>query len=714
MNKLYDQLMDISMNLWWCWQPEVISIFRDMDADLWREVNHNAIAFLKRLGPEKLQERVSELAIESRVIYAAHRLQEYMLLRSGWGPENAASLRSRPIAYFSAEFGLHESLPIYSGGLGVLAGDHLKSASDLGVPIVGVGLFYDQGYFRQSIDAEGWQQESYGNADEEMLPMQVAEGRDGKPLTIEVETRNESVAASVYKLQVGRSLLILLKPLPTEEEEADQKISSHSARLYGGNERVRIRQELLLGVGGLRALRALGVDPGVLHLNEGHCAFATLEAIRYAMAEQGFGFSEAKRYVSAMTVFTTHTPVEAGHDRFPPKLVEEQIGPLRDELKIDQAELLGLGRTKPDDDKETFCMTVLALKTSQRANGVSCIHGGVSRRMWNDLWPQRDEHEVPIGHITNGVHVSSWVAPQMRKLYERYLGRQWIEQISNRKVWRGVEQINDEELWETHRVLKGHLVNFVRRREMIQAEQRGEPVAEVKRRCSLLNPDYLTIGFARRFALYKRAGLLIEDEEWLKGLLGNLDRPVQVVFAGKAHPQDEKGKELIQRIFRLSRDKSFEGRIFLVENYDINVGRHLVQGVDVWLNNPRRPLEACGTSGQKVVLNGGLNCSTLDGWWAEGYDGQNGFAIGSGKVHKDTEEHDRREAQELKKVLSEEVVPLFYRRDQSGLPREWIRQVKNALMSLGWRYCAARMMIDYTQTSYLPAGGANTAHCPDG
>lgn len=711
--RLYDQLMEIGHNLWWSWQPDVGAIFRDLDVELWREVNHNPVAFLKRLGPERLAERAEHSAVVSRVIYAFHRLQEYLTQGQTWGATHAGPLRVRPVGYFSAEFGLHESLPIYSGGLGVLAGDHLKSASDLGLPLVGVGLFYDQGYFRQHIDSDGMQQETYGRAQLDTLPLSQALGEGGQPLTVQVETADGALHASVLKVQVGRCLLILLDPSVEQNVPDDQRLTEHLHRLYGGGQRVRIRQELLLGVGGLRALRKLGIDPGVLHLNEGHCAFATLEAARQAMAEEGLGFDEALRQVAARTVFTTHTPVEAGHDRFPAELVEEHLAPIAEELGITAEALMDLGRTRAGDSQETFCMTVLALKASQRANGVSNIHGGVSRRMWKSLWPRREEHEVPIGHITNGVHVGTWLAPQMRRLYERHLGRDWIERIRRREVWRGVLSVDDGELWETHRHLKGAMVDFINRRLIRQARRRGESEEDILRRVGKLDPDALTIGFARRFALYKRAWLLLDDEAYLEDLLCDPNRPVQVIYAGKAHPQDERGKEIIHRLFKLARDPRFEGHIHLVEDYDINVGRHLVQGVDLWLNNPRRPLEACGTSGQKVVLNGGLNCSTLDGWWAEAYDGANGFAIGSGRIHTDSNQQDRREAEELKRILKDEVVELFYRRDERGMPTEWLDRIKHALQSLAWCYNADRMVVDYSQQAYLPAAGATTSRLPN-
>ncbi len=712
-DRLYEQLMQIAHNLWWSWQPDVPEIFRDLDVELWRQLNHNPVALLKRLGKEAIGERAQSAALESRVLYAFHRLQEYLASHRHWGDAHAGPLKVRPVGYFSAEFGLHESLPIYSGGLGVLAGDHLKSASDLGVPVVGVGLFYAQGYFRQVIDANGWQQESYGGADLEQLPVEPARGPDGAPLLIRVDTRSGPLFASVLKVRVGRSLLILLDPSVKENNPADQRLTTHLERLYGGGQRERIRQELLLGVGGLRALRALGIHPSVLHLNEGHCSFVTLEAMRQAMQEQGMDFRQAMAHVSERAVFTTHTPVEAGHERFPVDLVEEHLGPMRDELGVDPYTLYSLGRIRPEDPHEPYCMTVLALKTCQRANGVSHIHGGVSRAMWSGLWPQRSTHEVPIGHVTNGVHVATWLAPQMRRLYERHLGRDWMERIRRREVWRAIDLVDDGELWETHRYLKELMFDFVKRRIERQSLARGEDAELIHRRLGKVNPEALTLGFARRFALYKRAWLLLSDEAWLERLLCDPARPVQIVYAGKAHPQDDRGKEIIQRIYRLGRDPRFEGHILMVEDYDINVGRHLVQGVDVWLNNPRRPLEACGTSGQKVLLNGCLNCSTLDGWWAEAYDGLNGFAIGSGLVHRDPNFQDQRDGTDLREVLEQAVVPLYYRRDERGLPKEWIGRVKHALRSLAWRYNADRMVADYTTTAYLPAGGAVTSVLPD-
>ncbi|MBV8316141.1 MAG: alpha-glucan family phosphorylase, partial [Planctomycetaceae bacterium] len=605
--------------------------------------------------------------------------------------------------------GLHESLPIYSGGLGVLAGDHLKSASDLGVPLIGIGLLYDQGYFRQSIDANGWQQENYLNANPDLLPIEKVFGPDEKPLLITIETNTGMLHARVWRVEVGRTTLLLLDSNVPENSDWDRSLT---ARLYGGDARVRIRQELLLGVGGVRALHALGIHPSVLHLNEGHSAFAVLEMIRTQMEADGIPFGEAVRDVAIMTVFTTHTPVAAGHDRFPASLVEEHLGKLREALHLSYDDFMGLGRINPHDTNELFCMTVLALKLSRHANGVAALHGQVSRRMWHPLYPNRPEEEVPIGHITNGVHVLTWVAPQMHLLFDRHLGVDWPKRMRFPETWQGIEGLEDAELWETQQVLKARLIDFVRNRLAAQAQRRGEGEAAVQKARQALDLNALTIGFARRFATYKRAWLVIQDAERLAEMVLSADRPIQIVFAGKAHPEDRMGKEVIQNIVRLTRQERYEQRIVFVEDYDMNVARQLVQGVDVWLNNPRRPQEASGTSGEKAMLNGALNFSVLDGWWAEAYDGTNGFAIGSGQSHAITSVQDERDHKALLETLTSQVIPLFYTRDASGLPRGWIARQKSALRTLAWRFNADRMVMDYAMNSYLPAAGGMSCIMP--
>ena len=627
-----ERLYALARNLWWSWDHDTASLFRDLDPVRWRQLNQNPVSLLAELPLAKLESRAAELVLHSRINYAYRRLQEYLNADRTWGARHAGVLRPRPVAYFSAEFGIHESLPVYSGGLGVLAGDHIKSASDLGIPLVGIGLFYGQGYFRQRLDRAGWQQEEYLETDVNQLPLGVAIGKNGRPVEVEIETRNGSIHAKVWRVKVGRCDLFLLDSDVEENTADDRKLTS---RLYGGNARTRIRQELLLGVGGFRALTAMGITPGVLHLNEGHSGFAVLEALHTRMQEEGIAFDSAVPRVSREVVFTTHTPVPAGHDRFNADLIEEHLGPLREKMGISQDSLMGLGREKPSDQQETFCMTVLGLRLSRRANAVSALHGEVSRAMWTGLCPGKPEDEVPIGHITNGVHVPSWLAPQMFRLYDRHLGTNWHEHSSEARIWEGIEDVDDGELWETHLNLKSRLLEFVRRRAVEQAKRRGESKDALLRLSKVLSPDALTIGFARRFATYKRANLLLRDIESLASMVNDPKRPVQFVFAGKAHPNDEPGKRLLQQIAELMRNPRFGDKFVFVEDYDINVGRYLVQGVDVWLNNPRRPLEASGTSGQKVVLNGGLNLSVLDGWWAEAYDGMNGFAIGTGRTHAD-------------------------------------------------------------------------------
>jgi starch phosphorylase len=703
---LVGKLRELARNLWWTWQPNVVNLFRELDPILWRTTDHNPIEFLKQIPTDQLERRAAEMALHSRIDYAFRRLNEYLKNNDSWGAMYAANLKARPVAYFSMEFGLHESLPIYSGGLGVLAGDHLKSASDLGIPLVGVGLLYDQGYFRQSIDINGWQQENYLPANTDLLPIEPALGPDGAPVSIAVETHSGVLRARVWRVEVGRTSLLLLDSNLPENNDADRDLT---ARLYGGDARVRIRQELLLGVGGLHAL---GIQPLVIHLNEGHSAFAGLELVRSEMAATELPFGEAVRDVAAMTVFTTHTPVAAGHDRFSAPLVEEHLGKIREALHLSYDDFMGLGRVYPSDPNEPFCMTVLALKLSRHANGVSALHGAVSRRMWHPLYPSKTEEEVPIGHITNGVHVLTWLAPQMHQLYDKHLGLEWPKHMRHPETWRKIQDLDDAELWETHQVLKARLIDFVRRRLVAQGRRRDEPESILHRSSQALDLETLTIGFARRFATYKRAGLILSDAEQLAAIVNAADRPVQIVFAGKAHPEDRFGKELIQSIVRLSRQDRFAHRIVFVEDYDMNVARHLVQGVDVWLNNPRRPQEASGTSGEKVLLNGGLNFSVLDGWWAEAYDGSNGFAIGTGQTHASPQEQDRRDFESLMSTLRGQVIPLYYNRDATGLPRGWIARVKNTMLSLGWRFNADRMVMDYVVNSYLPSAGGQSCVMP--
>jgi|HubBroStandDraft_1064217.scaffolds.fasta_scaffold08788_2 starch phosphorylase len=701
-----ERLWALARNLWWSWDHDSVALFRDLDPGPWRQCNHNPISLLGDIPLAGIERRAAELVLHSRINYAYRRQWEYLQADRTWGARHAGVLRPHPVAYFSAEFGLHESIPIYSGGLGILAGDHIKSASDLDIPLVGIGLFYGQGYFRQRLDRDGWQQEEYIQNDVNQQPMEPAIGVNGEPVTVQIETRTGCIRARVWRVKVGRCDLLLLDSNVEGNAPEDRELTS---RLYGGDRRIRIRQELLLGVGGFRALKAMGITPGVLHLNEGHSGFVVLEAIHDRMHEEGVNFDAAVPGVSREVVFTTHTPVPAGHDRFNDDLIEEHLGPLRERLGLSRDRLMDLGRENPGNKDEDFCMTVLGLRIARRANAVSALHGEVSRAMWKGLSPGKSEDRVPIGHITNGVHVPSWLAPQMSRLYDRHLGAGWQQHGAEAKIWEGIENVDDGELWETHLSLKLQLLEFVRARAMKQADLRGESPETRIRLGGVLSPDALTIGFARRFATYKRANLILADIEKLATMVNDPKRPVQFVFAGKAHPLDEPGKKVLQQIAQMMRDSQFADKFVFVEDYDINVGRHFVQGVDVWLNNPRRPLEASGTSGQKVVLNGGLNLSVLDGWWAEAYDGRNGFAIGTGRTHSNMNVHDTRDGEDLYRVLREEVIPLYYQRDRDGLPRGWIKRMKRTIRTLGWRFNADRMVMDYTLKCYVPAAGGTSS-----
>ena len=701
-DEFYGKCMALASNLWWSWTPEVEHLFRDLDPVRWRQTDHNPVALLREFTPQRLFDRANEMVLFTRINQAYRRLKEYMGSRQTWASTNVGVLGARPVAYFSAEFGIHESLPIYSGGLGVLSGDHVKSASSLGLPLVAIGLFYSQGYFRQHLDSDGYQAEEYVDTQVDNLPIQEATSPEGDPITVKIDTRDGSLLAKVWKMQVGRVRLYLLDCNVEGNRPEDRQLTS---RLYGGDERTRIRQELVLGVGGVKALRALGINPGVYHLNEGHSGFGPLEVIRQRMADDGVTFDDAVREVASQTVFTTHTPVPAGHDRFDHELVEEHLGPLRDQLGLSYDQFMSLGRVDPQNTSEQFCMTIIGLKLSRTANAVSQLHGVVSRRMWAHLWPWRADEEIPIGHITNGVHPQSWLADQMKNLFDRHFPIDWMDRVGEAEVWQGVHNVDPGELWEIHNTLKSLMISFVRRRLTSQSRRRGEGDDVIDHARSVLDPNILTIGFARRFATYKRANLIFDDLDRLNGIVNDPQRPIQIVFSGKAHPKDEPGKQFIKTIATLRNDPRFRDRVVFVEDYDINVCRHLIQGIDVWLNNPRRPLEASGTSGQKVCLNGGLNLSILDGWWAEAYDGANGFAIGNGTSHVSDEITDARDAESLLQVLENEVAPMFYHRDIDGLPREWIKRMMNCISSCAWRFSSDRMVMDYATNCYLPAAG---------
>jgi starch phosphorylase len=701
MSELRDRLLRLSQNLWWSWNDDLDGIFRSIDRDLWREVNHNPIAFLNQVRPDALTSKEHDATTLAQTIRAEKRLEDYVRSERHWTSWNAPALTACPVGYFSFEFCIHESLPIYSGGLGVLAGDHLKSCSDLGIPAYGVTLLYRQGYFRQQIDLEGRQHEEYKDLDATTVPIEPVRTADGQLLKVDVPVANTTLTAEVWRASVGRCQLILLNVC----EQQDDPSLTRVFRLYGGDKTTRILQELALGVGGYRALRAMGVRPGVLHLNEGHCAFAVLEAVAQRMESSGLSFRDAVDDVADTTVFTTHTPVAAGHDYFDPGQALHYLSPLQKRLGLSDYDLLALGRVNPDNHNEEFCMTVLALKLSRRANAVSSLHGLVSRRMWQGLWPDRRHSEIPIGHITNGAHVDTWLCEELTHMYSDCLGADWRDHMCSPARWRRIEELDEFQLWNIKVALKHRLLQFVRRRVELQRERVGDQTPLPN-----LSENVLTIGFARRFASYKRATLFFEDLDRAKRMLTDPARPMQLIVAGKAHPADEPGKGLLRKLYELSHDPDLRNHVVLLEDHDMNVSRHLLEGCDLWLNSPRRPLEACGTSGMKAVFNATLNCSTLDGWWDEAYDTKNGFAYGEGAEHVDASLQDHRDAEALHQVLKHQVIPLYYEREAGRIPLGWLRMVKHALMTLAWRYNADRMVIDYTRRMYLPASRTETAH----
>lgn len=692
-------LQEISYNLWWSWNPDAIILFRRLDRELWEETYHNPIALLGRVSQERLEKKLNDEGFLADMDRLYEQLNTYML-RKTWFQRTYPEHQHTTFAYFSAEYGLTECIRTYSGGLGVLSGDHLKSSSDLGIPLVGIGLLYRQGYFRQYLSSDGWQQEHYPENDIHNMPILLVKEKHGKPLKIQVEIGDRIVYAQIWKIQVGRVPLYLLDTNIEDNRPEDRQIT---AQLYGGDSEMRIQQEILLGIGGIRALRALNVNPTVTHMNEGHSAFLVLERIRNIKEKQGLSFSAAREIVIASNVFTTHTSVPAGIDVFNPDLVENYIRSHREALALSREEFLGFGRQDPFNHNEHFCMAVLAIKMAAHCNGVSKLHGVISQKMWQRIWPELPLDEIPIDSITNGVHPHSWVSREMSGLYDRYLGPRWVEDPADQQIWQRVMDIPDAELWRSHERRRERLVAFARRRLRSQLLARGAPKSEVYYADEALDPEVLTIGFARRFTTYKRATLLFRDLDRLQRLITNKERPIQFIFAGKAHPRDNAGKELIKQIVNTARRPEFRQHIVFLENYDMNIARYMVQGVDVWMNTPRRPHEASGTSGMKVCFNGGLNLSILDGWWCEGYQHGNGWAIGRGEDYTDLEYQDEVECQELYKILEHELIPLFYERGHDGLPRGWIVYMKNSLRQLCPVFNVNRMIIEYTERFYIKA-----------
>jgi len=697
-----EPLWDLAYNLWFAWNDKIVDLFARIDARLWAASAGNPVQFLNRLPQETLESLAKDDFFLERLSETRDDLTAYLQRDSSLADFPGRDRTQPVVAYFSFEFGLAPCLPIYSGGLGILAGDHLKSASDLNVPLVGLGLCYQQGYFRQYLTPDGWQQERYPIYDFEQLPLALVKDGRGEPVTFSLDLAGQPLAVQIWQCNVGRVRLLLLDSNLPQNPPHFRQIT---ARLYGGNLEMRLWQEILLGVGGIKALEALGLTPMVIHMNEGHSAFAGLERIRNFMSRCSLSFEAAMELVASTSVFTTHTPVPAGNDRFPPELMQPYFERYAQDMGVAFKVFLALGREDIRDNSEPFCMTVLALRLSRFNNGVSHLHGRVSRAMWKKVWPQYPVEDVPIGAITNGVHAPTWVSDDMALLYDRFLGSNWREDPDCARVWKLAENIPDAELWRTHERLRERLVDFVRRRLRQQLLGKGARRDELIAAEDVLNPQAMTIGFARRFATYKRANLLLSDPERLKKLVSDPQRPVQFIFAGKAHPQDNEGKKIIQQLVSLCRSPECRNSMVFLEDYDMEIASYMIQGCDVWLNTPRRPLEACGTSGMKAMANGVLQVSTLDGWWAEAYrpDNSLGWAIGQGEEYEDPSYQDFVESQTLYKVLESDVIPVFYDRSHGNLPRSWLRRIKRALTELGPVFNSHRMMLDYAQRAYLPA-----------
>lgn len=692
------RLAELSYNLWWSWSPEARDLFRRLDYPLWRSTQHNPVQVLQEISQENLETAARDAAFIRKYNKVMMLFDREMTNGHSWFQTTYPELKEKTIAYFSFEFGIHNSLPIYSGGLGILSGDHAKAASDLGLPLVGVGFMYPQGYFRQRIPSHGWQEAVYQQLDMGKAPVLPVLEEDGEPLKICVDLAGRPVYARVWHVQAGRIPLYLMDTDVDENDPWDRELS---ARLYSGDSEMRIRQEIMLGIGGVRMLRALGVQPFGWHMNEGHSAFLVLECIREKVAA-GLSFAKARAEVSKHSIFTTHTPVPAGHDTFGFHMVEQYFTGFWEELGISREEFLGLGGHE-EEWGMAFNMTVLALRLSGQSNGVSQLHGKVSRRMWQEVWPSKKVEEVPITAITNGIHIPTWVAGEMHQLFNKYLGPDWRERRDDPVIWERLGDVPDEELWQIHLHLKRKLMGFLRERvRRSWVEGRHDPT-QVLTSGTLLDPEALTIGFARRFATYKRATLIFRDVERLQKILIDIHRPVQLVFAGKAHPADEPGKILIQQIYNLAKHNKLGGRVAFVEDYDMHMARYLKQGVDIWLNTPRRPREASGTSGMKASLNGVPNLSILDGWWVEGYNGANGWAIGGTQKFDDPEEQDRQDANSLYQLLEDEIVPLFYSRDRDDIPRGWVEVMREAIRSNAPTFSTYRMVKEYTTEMYINA-----------
>jgi len=692
-----EPLREIAFNIWFSWNWEAVRLFIRLDPEYWEKTYQNPTLMLGVIPQERLQEVAADDSFLANLRRVHEQLRAYMS-QPTWFSRNYPEAGHHRVAYFSTEYGIDVGIPIYSGGLGVLAGDHLKAASDIGLPLVAVGLLYREGYLQQYLTADGWQQEAYPTNDWYNMPVTLVTGQDGKPVTPSISLAGRDVAFQIWKVQVGRTPLYLLdSDLPVNPPEH----RAITTRLYAGERDMRLRQEILLGIGGMKALYAMGIEPHACHMNEGHSAFMAIERIRQLMERHRLSRSEAFEIVWATTVFTTHTPVPAGNERFDPALVRRYLEPYLSGIGFKWEEFLSLGRENPSDTGEDFCLTVLALRHAAHCNGVSELHGRTSRRLWRALWPEVPPDEVPISHVTNGIHTRSWLSHDMAELLDSYLGPRFLEEPMDFSVWERVQQVPDAELWRTHERRRERLVWFARKRLRQQLARRGAPPYLVAEADEVLDPEALTIGFARRVAEYKRHRLIFQDVERLERLVNDARRPVQIILAGKAHPMDNQGKEIIREIIRVIRRPGLRNRVVFIEDYDINVARYMVQGCDVWLNLPTRPLEASGTSGMKAAANGALHLSTLDGWWCEGYSSDCGWAIGNGEEYENRQDGDKIESGALYDILEREVVPMFYERGGDGLPHRWVQRMKCSMRKLGAAFNTNRMVGDYLQRFYL-------------
>ncbi len=698
--KRINKLGEIANNLWWSWNSEFLKLFKRIDNDLWENSFKNPVKFLKHVSQERLEAVSKDVMFLKDYDKVVENFEDYMKSKNTWFSNKYPNNKNDLIAYFSAEYGLDETIPIYSGGLGILSGDHLKSASDLGIPLVAVGLLYKNGYFHQKIDGAGHQETEYHDIDLYDLPIHPVKDENGEDMMIYIKFPKRRIYLKVWQINVGRVKLYLLDSDIEKNNPEDRDVT---LRLYGGDQEMRIRQEIVLGMGGVNLLtRKLGLDPTVYHMNEGHSAFLTVELIKNIMKEKEVSFEVAKDIVSSKTVFTTHTPVPAGNDIFPLSLVEKYFKEFWPRIGLTREEFLKLGMKPCKELEAGFNMGILALKIAGKKNGVSKLHGAVSRELFSEVWPEIAANESPIGYVTNGIHTCSWLAPNLKKLYNKYLIPYWQDNIQNQSTWEKVKNIPDEKLWEIHQNRKTKLIRLVKENTTERLRRSGYSYEEINSIISKLDVNTLTIGFARRFATYKRATLIFKDLERITQILNNENRPIQLIFAGKAHPADKEGQDLIKYIHEVSMMPQFKGKIFLLENYNIAMSRYLISGVDVWLNNPRRPMEASGTSGQKASVNGVINFSVLDGWWAEGYNQENGWTIGTNAEYESYEAQDVADSQSMYRTLEEKIVPLYYDRDKNGISKNWIEKMKNSIISTGGKYSTSRMLIDYTNNYYMP------------